>query len=896
MRRTWLAIGLITAFFGTQLILGISGVDASSEREVRLERRTVSEDGRFFVYASADSDEVPGEDNDATDVFLVDRQLGASSRISVNSLGEQGDGDSESPVISGDGKYVAFESLATNLDVIRPDENGVRDVFLRDLASGLTFRVSEGLDGEESKEPNLAPSISTDGRYIGFTSLSQDEASLENQDGAGTTFVHDRVARQTQEESTDPSLPLTGSTTSLPLEGTQSLEASSSSSEGPCEREVRVTSDTSPTSTRFFPQHALSVGSDHSLVTNRAGEGYAWGANWDGQIGDGTFTSRTTPRKIATSVKLAQVAGGASFSLALESNLSNHVWAWGDNWDGELGQGSYNAGSAYPLRVQELAGVVEVAAGDYHALALRSNGTVCSWGANWDGQLGDGTTDNSATPTFVIISSDPIVQIAAGAYHSMALDSAGKVWAWGYNFFGQLGDGTKQGRIFPVRVGTLSGVVAIAAGGYHSLAIKADGTAWAWGDNFYGQLGDGTTTTRLSPVKVSNLASVMEIEGGDLHSIAVTRDGKVSTWGRNYNGQLGDGTTTDRKKPVQVIGGAAFEVGAGDDHSVALLATTGKPLRAWGLNWDGQVGDGTTTGRLSPVTVSFTTDIGEVPAYEYVAFGDSLTTGYSNPDCDASKIDRNLSPYGCNENNLSPTVIPYPEWVESRNAGLELKRVGIWGYRASHGIAAAARARNDEGEWRPQFESVIRAKEVVTGALGINDMNWSDFGPWFFACSPDLQYDAAACQAYANERLYDFEPELARMMHFLSRAKLNGALVVIPNYYIAFANKTGCETVFNINKTIVSTVNSALSSQAGWRGLQIANVYSRFGSQGEHGADSGSEWVFGTECNTAQGVLLAGLAGAGSDSAEAELKEKYDPHPNLIGSAEIAITIDAHIP
>ena len=125
----------------------------------------------------------------------------------------------------------------------------------------------------------------------------------------------------------------------------------------------------------------------------------------------------------------------------------------------------------------------QIAGGGEHSIALKSDGTVWAWGNNWVGQLGDGTTSHRSTPVQVSGLSG-VIAIAGGGYHSIALKSDGTVWAWGWNEYGQLGDGTTSHRSTPVQVSGLSGVIAIAGGGYHSIALKSDGTVWAWGNNW----------------------------------------------------------------------------------------------------------------------------------------------------------------------------------------------------------------------------------------------------------------------------------------------------------------------------------------------------------------------------------------------------------------------------
>jgi hypothetical protein len=242
---------------------------------------------------------------------------------------------------------------------------------------------------------------------------------------------------------------------------------------------------------------------------------------------------------------------------------------------------------------------------------------VWGWGYNYDGELGDGTTMLQLAPVQTVGLSG-VVAISAGQYHSLALKNDGTVWAWGWNPNGAIGDGTTSSRSVPVQVTGLSDVVAIAAGGFHSLALKADGSLWSWGNNADGELGIGTTANQLTPVQVTAVSSAVAIAGGTYHSLAVRFDGTTWAWGYNGYGQLGDGTTLTRTSPVAVSGlSNATGIAGGWGHSLAVKADG--TVWAWGFNAHGEIGDGTFNQRLAPVQVT------NLSGVESVAAGDSVS-------------------------------------------------------------------------------------------------------------------------------------------------------------------------------------------------------------------------------------------------------------------------------
>jgi alpha-tubulin suppressor-like RCC1 family protein len=317
---------------------------------------------------------------------------------------------------------------------------------------------------------------------------------------------------------------------------------------------------------------------------------WAWGANYNGQLGDGTSIERHVAVRVQNLSGLLTVAAGSAHNLALKNDHT--VWTWGLNSNGQLGDGTVFA-RVVPVQVSNLSGVTAIAGAWYHSLALKNDGTVWAWGWNMFGQLGDGTNNDRHTPVQVRNLSG-VTAIAANGDHSLALKSDGTLWAWGENFYGQLGDGTTVHRNTRVQVHNLAGVTCMAAGSSHSLALMHDGTVRAWGQNVAGALGDGTTIDRHTPVQVSNLSGVKALAAGIGFSLALKTDGTVWAWGTNDFGQQGDGTNNDHHTPVQVSTNVSgvIAIAAGGGHSLAVRSNA--IVQAWGQNTDGQLGDGTT--------------------------------------------------------------------------------------------------------------------------------------------------------------------------------------------------------------------------------------------------------------------------------------------------------------
>lgn len=354
---------------------------------------------------------------------------------------------------------------------------------------------------------------------------------------------------------------------------------------------------------------AIAAGSSHSLALKQDGTVWGWGYNSSGQFGDGSRESSDTPRQVMIDSNgeylddVIDIAAGSYHSLALKNNGT--VWECGGYSYGEYG-GTGNPTVA--IQAESLSNINCIAAGGESNFARKSDGTVWAWGSNAYGQLGDGSVRYSPIPIVSPELSDFTEAIAARDDNSLAIKEDGTVWAWGNNARGQLGDGTTTVRSAPVQVTGLTDVISVVAGDHHSLALKEDETVWAWGDNSYGQIGDSTKTNRSTPVQVIGLTDVISVAAGDSHSLAVKEDGTVWAWGDNARGQLGDSTKIYKSAPVQVLGlTGVISVAAGDSHSLALKEDG--TVWAWGFNARGQLGDGTTTDRSTPVQITGLTGV-----------------------------------------------------------------------------------------------------------------------------------------------------------------------------------------------------------------------------------------------------------------------------------------------
>ncbi|MBO9665134.1 hypothetical protein [Dokdonella sp.] len=415
---------------------------------------------------------------------------------------------------------------------------------------------------------------------------------------------------------------------------------------------------------------AIAAGADHSCALTAARGVKCWGRNESGQLGDGTFAKRSTPVNVVgldSGVAAVSLAVGHSCALT----VVGRVKCWGGNGSGELGNGTPSSSSPVPVDATALEdAAIAIVTAYWHTCALTGRGAVKCWGSNFDGQLGDGTTNDRSgaveveglgsgvvalaagyshtcarlrtgelrcwgsgsmnqlgngipitreVPTDVVGLGASEVEVATAEHHACALSADGAASCWGWNSFGELGDGTTSPRSTASAVtGIGSPLTAVATGVAHSCAITQGNAVWCWGFGAFGQLGDGYRENRAAPVATMRLdGNAAELALGYVHSCALTLDGEVRCWGNNEVGQLGVGNDIEgRSSPLPVIelGPGVKAIAAGAYHSCAITAAGG--VKCWGQNASGELGDGTTTNRNKPVDVQgLGTDVVAISAH-----------------------------------------------------------------------------------------------------------------------------------------------------------------------------------------------------------------------------------------------------------------------------------------
>ena len=443
---------------------------------------------------------------------------------------------------------------------------------------------------------------------------------------------------------------------------------------------------------------SIDVGYFHTSAIKNDGTLWAWGKNGDGQLGDNSTVTKSVPvQEDSKSTDWSSIRAGWSHTSAIKSDGT--LWSWGKNEDGQLGD---NSTVTKVVPVQEDSKSTDwasVTAGFIHALAIKSDGTLWSWGGNNDGQLGDGTVINDLIPGPIIVRDSFWINVVAGSNHTAAIKSDGTLWSWGWNADGQLGDNSRNDSAVPVQEYSKSTDWASVTAGYsHTSAIKNDGTLWSWGKNTYGQLGDNSTVTKVVPVQENSQSTDWSsVSAGVYHTAAIKSDGTLWAWGGNEDGQLGDGSTNDSAVPVNVLNSPTpwSSVTAGWSHTSAIRSDG--TLWSWGSNSSGVLGDN--SGNDSTV-----------PVQEYSESTDWSSIGAGYYHTAAIKSDGTLWTWGHNtfgqlgDNSTNAKVVPVQEYSQSTD----------WS-SVTAGIYHTAAIKSDDTLWSWGWNA--------NGQLGDNSIN-----------------------------------------------------------------------------------------------------------------------------------------------------------------------------
>jgi alpha-tubulin suppressor-like RCC1 family protein len=330
---------------------------------------------------------------------------------------------------------------------------------------------------------------------------------------------------------------------------------------------------------------------------------YSWGFNSAGDLGDGSSTNRSSPGTTAGGgTTWCQVSGSSCNAIAVKSDGT--LWTWGCAGSGALGDGTSINRCSPGTTAGSGTNWCQASMGYASSVAIKTNGTLWTWGRNTCGALGDGTSINRSSPGTTAGTGTTWCSAKVGYLFMGAIKTDGTLWTWGRNTFGQLGDGSTTNRCSPVTVvGGGTDWCQVSAGSSFTAAIKTDGTLWTWGCNVCSVLGTNSTISRSSPgTTIGGGTTWCQVDAGNMHTGAIKTDGTLWTWGCNYAGALGDGSTINRSSPITTAGGGTNWCQVSTEFRTQGAVKTDGTLWTWGSNLCGGLGTGNTVSRSSPGT------------------------------------------------------------------------------------------------------------------------------------------------------------------------------------------------------------------------------------------------------------------------------------------------------